>query len=142
MNVLKTYLQNVQARLEKATPGPLEIIRFDNDDGTISYQVESALGENHEIVSWHSEHACPKPKANAELIANCPTDLSTLLQIVKIYSKALKTAQADLDLGLQLINNGITDIDSCKQGIENTALNIEKAIEQVNKLVSGGEQYE
>ena len=124
MNQLKTYLQNVQARLEKATPGPLEIIRFDNDDGTISYQVESALGENHEIVSWHSEHACPKPKANAELIANCPTDLSTLLQIVKIQNQVLET--------YALTNEIFPEYGDIAR----------QAIEQVETLVSGGEQYE
>ena len=121
MNSLKTYLQNVQARLEKATPGPLEIVRFDNDDGTISYQVESALGENHEIVSWHSEHACPKPKANAELIANCPTDLSTLLQIVKIQNQVLET--------YALTNEIFPEYGDIAR----------QAIQQVNKLVSGGE---
>ncbi len=116
---LKSYLQNVQARLENATPGKWAALNYmvyaQSKPGT-TFEIpliEANLSEND---LTHEE--C---EANAELIANCPTDLSTLLQIVKIQNQVLET--------YALTNEIFPEYGDIAR----------QAIEQVNKLVSGGE---
>ncbi len=118
---LKTYLQNVQARLEKATPGPWRHGNIGNS--SVNHVFVNEPEYNNEICTFYIS---PDGKeGNKELIANCPTDLSTLLQIVKIQNDALSRFEY-IDEVWALEKKDIYDI-------------ARQAIEQVNKLVSGGE---
>ncbi len=120
---LKTYLQNVQARLENATPGKWAALNYmvyaQSKPGT-TFEIPLIDANPNENDLPHEE--C---EANADLIANCPTDLSTLLQIVKIQNDALSRFEY-IDEVWALEKKDIYDI-------------ARQAIEQVNKLVSGGE---
>ena len=93
MSKLEKYLKEVKERCSAATEGPCEVIRFDNENGYISYQVETVLSNyrEHECVSWHSELTDPKAKANAEFDAHARTDVKVLLEMVEYLH--LKTRQ-------------------------------------------------
>lgn len=114
MNVLKTYLQNVQARLENATPINLTNLP------------DYASGLKISIIPVRGfEMSVDVSLETAKLINHCPTDLSTLLQVVKIQNDALSKFEY-IDEVWALEKKDIYDIAN-------------EAIEQVNKLVSGGE---
>lgn len=119
MNVLKTYLQNVQARLENATPGPWKV-SIENSGSIFGDLDTDHNGDNPYVGTVHGVNSRKGLNGDAYLIANCPTDLSTLLQIVRIQSEVIEKIADNTDYF------GASDIAN-------------EAIEQVNKLVSGGE---
>lgn len=81
-------LSQVRARLAAATPGPKEVIRFDNNSGEIDYQV--AGGKPYIILCQFGDFDNPKAKADAHLLAHAPTDLAKLLAIVEVMQAALE----------------------------------------------------
>lgn len=109
MNVLKTYLQNVQARLENANQ--INLTNLPDYASGLKISVIPVRGFELSVdVSLET----------AKLINHVPTDISTLLQIVKIQSEVIEKIADNTDYF------GASDIAN-------------EAIEQVNKLVSGGE---
>lgn len=138
-------LQDVKKRLSKATPGPYSVHRFDNDGGDISYQIEcESYEEDDQIVAWTGELTnLKKARNNAELIANAPTDLQKLVEIVE----ALRAALVDTKDGLQSV---CEDVDHCfqnkcvptKDEVSSVfvTLNIaEDAIKRADEIAAGGE---
>lgn len=92
MTKLETYLAQVKERAENATDGPCEVVRFDNDDGSISWQVETHISadQDHRIIGWYSEHGDnPRIRHDAIFDAHSRTDIPKLLQIIEVYRSAL-----------------------------------------------------
>lgn len=92
MTKLEAYIKEVKERCDTATKGPCEVIRFDNENSYISYQVETVLSNDreHQCISWHSELTDPKAKANAEFDAHARTDVPVLLEIIATLNKYYK----------------------------------------------------
>lgn len=118
MTPLKTYLQNVQARLENATPGKWEFT-FQEPEGFPCCYIDKEKTKDVTI-------------ADLNLIDQAPTDLSTLLQIVKIQSQALEFYGA----GENIYQNGPI-LGEGKFGPP-LGTRARQAIQQVETLVSGG----
>ena len=74
MNKLTTYLTEVRARLERATPGPW---RNEPHDGP---QQRILHSDSFAFVALTSQS---NDKANAELIAHAPTDIAALLRALE-----------------------------------------------------------
>ena len=87
MTKLEAYLKEVKERCDAATKGPCEVIRFDNENSYISYQVETVLSNDreHQCLSWHSELTDPKAKANAEFDAHARADVEVLLNMLNKF---------------------------------------------------------
>lgn len=85
---LPHLLEAIEARLKAATPGPKEVIRFDNVSGEIDYQV--AGGKPYVILCQFGDFENPKAKGDANLLAHAPQDLAKLLAIVKCMQAALE----------------------------------------------------
>lgn len=75
---MKNELAKIRQRLQAATPGIREVVRFDEESGMINYQVEA-----DNIISWSTDDFNPKAKQDAEFIANAPTDIDRLLRVVE-----------------------------------------------------------
>lgn len=76
-------LREIELRCDKATPGPCEVVRFDNEGGSISYQVETQIGPNHKILGWHDDLQNPKARHDAEFEARARTDIPALCKEVR-----------------------------------------------------------
>ena len=139
MNQLKTYLQNVQARLENATEGPWKSLEYN-----ASCDIQDSNG-NVLIHIPYDDDLFPikEDEANGQLIANCPTDLSTLLQIVRLQAEALefysKTHENDGAYVGQICFDRVQGNDCEVIGAFSIAgRKARQAIQQVETLVSGG----
>lgn len=82
---LDQALSAIEARLATATPGPLEVVRFDNDGGEISYQLETKItGASHCILAWYTDLENPRAKADCTFAAHAPTDIARLLKALRL----------------------------------------------------------
>ena len=92
-----TRIEEIKARVAAATDGTARVERFDNEGGWISYQVESGIGEDMEILGWFSElNNMPRARANAELHAASYADIPYLLKELEKRDRALAVATTDL----------------------------------------------
>lgn len=140
MNNLKSYLQTVQARLKKATPGKWNAYDWPSFPKQDEYDSCVRIESESRITAFCFSG---KPNHDALLIANCPTDLSTLLQIVKIQNDALefysKTHENDGAYVGQICFDRVQGNDCEVIGAFSIAgRKARQAIQQVNTLVSGG----
>lgn len=78
---LERYLQEVEERCRKATPGPYRLERVGFSNGDFAYEVN----DDHQLVQFHEFNFEPimKAKFNAELYASSITDIPRLLAIVR-----------------------------------------------------------
>lgn len=83
------FIKRAREMLDKATKAPLEVVRFDNEGGYISYQVETRISKSHVILGWYSDLDNPKAKADATLAAHAPSDLATALSALEVAWEAL-----------------------------------------------------
>jgi hypothetical protein len=84
VNDLKDWLTEVKERADMATEGPLEVVRFDNDDGSISYQLETCITpKNHNILAWYTDRENPKAKSDCIFAAHARTDLPTAIKVIE-----------------------------------------------------------
>lgn len=85
---LNEKLKEIEARLEKATPGPWRAVR-NNALGETWFNIFS-LGDNNVLAMIGDLADEVKQSPDAELIAHAPTDLALLLSLVKEYRAALE----------------------------------------------------
>lgn len=85
---LQDYISTVRARLEKATPGPWYVeedqVRADLDPFNEHADCTVTVCEVYRI-----NEKLDGGEYTRELIANAPTDLSTILSIVEIQAKCI-----------------------------------------------------
>lgn len=108
MSTDMTWLTQIKERLKAATPGPLEVVRFDNEGGEISYQLETKISANHhKILAWYTDLENPKAKADCTLAAHAPTDLDKAIRIIECYENMLSAI--DRRAGSTSTQSGFTD---------------------------------
>lgn len=90
---LNEKLKEIEARLEKATPGPWRAVR-NNALGETWFNIFS-LGDNNVLAMIGDLADEVKQSPDADLIAHAPTDLALLLSLVKEYRAALEQIDSE-----------------------------------------------
>lgn len=85
---MTAWVDEIEKRLNAATPGPWSIHRSDQDGGDIDFVVESP---RMKAVAYCQEFAIPTCKLNAEFIAHAPVDIAKLIKAHKIMVEALQS---------------------------------------------------
>lgn len=83
---LPALLERMKELDAKATPGPMEIIRYDWECGDINYQIEPEISADRKHIVFASTL---NKKSNAEFIAAARTLLPLAAQIIERMDKAL-----------------------------------------------------
>lgn len=73
-------LAEIEKRLAAATPGPIDVHRYDNDGGDISFQLQARTGT---VICSTNDYDNPRAKADAHLYAHAPADITALLAEVR-----------------------------------------------------------
>jgi hypothetical protein len=84
MNTINKLLAKIEARAQRATPGPCEVVRFDNVSGSIAFQVEYQTADEHTILGWHNDLRNPRARFEAEFEAHARTDIPRLLKALRL----------------------------------------------------------
>jgi hypothetical protein len=92
---LHERIGQIEDRLKAATPGPWDAHHDDHGDDYGETWVKGS-GDDHED-KWNKVCALSYDSSlfenhanNSKFIANCPSDLATLLEVVRVYQLALE----------------------------------------------------
>ena len=85
--------QKLKELAKKATPGPLEVVRYDETGGMINYQIESEIQQNieHTIVAHFGEFGNPS-KAKQDAFYYAAANPETVLKLIDRYEQVLEDA--------------------------------------------------
>jgi hypothetical protein len=111
-----SLLKQLEEKAKRATPGPYEVIRFDNSGGAIDYQVETEIRQDgdHVIVASFREFGNPKHnKADAELHARL--DPQTVLSLIA----RIRELEGVVEGARSLIRMDLADDTNCECGADN-----------------------
>jgi hypothetical protein len=89
----KTLLDVIEARWRKTTPGPIDVHRIDNQDGTISYQLQQGAGAPRattdrdpigaRVLTQFDDLDNPDARWDADACAKAYEDVPALIALVK-----------------------------------------------------------
>ena len=77
------YVAEVEARHAKANAGPIDVHRYDNDGGSIAYQLQQSGRGEDSVVLCAFDDDNPKARHDAEFAAMAWTDVPKLIAIVR-----------------------------------------------------------
>jgi hypothetical protein len=132
---LDEYLKQVSERSRRSTQGPCEVVRFDNGNGSISYQVESGFGKNHVILGNHDDLDNPNARADAEFEAKVREDIPKLLKIISVMREALEKIEVikfDIDNYIGLLEKDQPSGAFLAHGERNLILRIDKILNSIS----------
>lgn len=102
----KAMLDAIEARWRKTTPGPIDVHRIDNHDGSISYQLQQAAGApqaktDHEpigarVLTEFDDIDNLDARYDAEACAKAYEDVPALVALVKEQEKRITELEAQL----------------------------------------------
>ena len=100
----KTLLNAIEARWRRTTPGPIDVHRIDQHDGTIAYQLQQADGapkaenDDNEIASrvltQFDDLDNPDARYDAEACAKAYEDVPALIALVREQEKRIAEFEA------------------------------------------------
>lgn len=74
----------IELRVQRCTPGPCEVNRIDEDNGEITYQVQSLFPiTTGKVLGTYCDFDNPRAKFDAEFEANSRTDVWALINEIK-----------------------------------------------------------
>ena len=94
----KKLIEAIEARWSKATPGPIDVHRFDDDGGLISWQLQQSADApkaktDHElgtrVLTEFSDIDNPDARHDAEACAKAYEDVPALIAVVKEQGKRI-----------------------------------------------------
>lgn len=119
-------LAAIEARLLRATPGPIDVHRIDQGDGTIAYQLQQSPnapwpGNDRErisrrVLTQYDDLDNPDARHDAEFHAKAHDDVPWLLDVVRKlvvrHERVVSAMQAALDIAKGQLNDLIVERDT------------------------------
>ena len=102
-NELQPYLEEIKTRLESATPGPWKKTDYNLVTGPYSLKITT------NSVKWYGE-------TNPELIANAPTDLKILVEMVELLTTGISEIEASKHRFIEVMDEGVNKIIAKHRG--------------------------
>jgi len=85
------FVAGIEARYAKANSGPIDVHRYDNDGGSIAYQLQqSGRGEDSVVLCAFDDDDNPKARDDAEFAAKAWTDAPALCALVRSRQELLE----------------------------------------------------
>jgi hypothetical protein len=93
------FVAEVETRHAKANSGPIDVHRYDNDGGSIAYQLQqSGRGEDSVVLCAFDDDDNPRARHDAEFAAKAWTDVPALCRLVHSRQELLDQAIAAADV--------------------------------------------